>query len=48
MREFDIEFGGHIMAKVIIENDEPKVTMCITGYGDELDIELITVTEVKP
>lgn len=44
-RTFTIEFGGHIKVRIVIENDEPKVTNCITGYGDALDIESIVITE---
>ena len=45
MKTYVIEFGGHIMARIVIENDEPKVTNCITGYGDALDIESIVIQE---
>lgn len=45
MKTYVIEFGGHIMARIVIDNDEPTVTNCITGYGDALDIELIKITE---
>lgn len=45
MKTFDLEFGGHIMARLVIEDNEPKVIACVTGYGDALDIELITITE---
>jgi hypothetical protein len=45
MKTYTIKFGGHIMARIVIEDDVPKVTNCITGYGDALDIESIVIQE---
>ena len=46
METFDIEFGGHIMARIVIENDKPKVIACINGYGESIPIEDIIIKKV--
>lgn len=46
-KEFDIEFGGHIMARIVIENNVPIVTMCISGYGEKVELDQIIIREVS-
>ena len=46
MAIYEIDFCGNILAKIVIENDVPKVIACIDGYANAVTIENITIEEV--
>ena len=39
---FEIDFGGHLKAKMIIENGILKVTDAMNGWGDKVDISTVS------
>lgn len=47
MKTFEIDFGGNVLAKIVIENNEPKVVACINGWGHSVDIEKINIKEIS-
>lgn len=47
MKTFEIDFGGNVLAKIVIENDIPKVIACIDGYGSPITVGIINITELE-
>lgn len=45
-QEFDINFDGHILARIIIKDGKPEATMAMDGYGNGIDVSKIIITEV--
>jgi len=43
---FDINFDGQVLARIIIKDGKPEVTMAMNGYGDAIDVSKIRITEV--
>ena len=41
---YDIDFNGHILAKVEIINNQPKIIASMNGYGNAVDLDKITIT----
>ena len=35
---FEVDFGGHLKAQMIIENGKLKVTAAVDGWGDTVDV----------
>ena len=46
MKTFEIDFGGNLLAKIVIEYNEPKVVACINGWGHSVDIENVLIKEI--
>jgi len=46
MKTFEIDFGGNVLAKIVIEDNEPKVVACISGWGHFVDVENIVVKQI--
>jgi len=46
MKTFEIDFGGNVLAKIVIEDNEPKVVACINGWGYSIDIKNIVVKPI--
>lgn len=38
---FEIDFGGHLKAQMIIEDGKMKVTAAMNGWGDPVDIRTV-------
>jgi len=38
---FEIDFGGHLKAQMIIEDGKLKVTDAMNGWGDPVDISTV-------
>jgi len=46
MKTFEIDFGGNVLAKIVVEDNELKVVACINGWGDSIDIVNVAVKEI--
>ena len=46
MKTFEIDFGGNVLAKIVIEDNEPKVVACINGWGHPVGTEKVVVKEI--
>ena len=43
---FEIDFGGHVLAKIEVKEGELSVLAAINGYGEKVQgIEITTLTE---
>jgi len=42
---FEIDFAGHVKAKIEFKDGELTVIAAINGYGDALDPDQITITK---
>ena len=38
---FEIDFGWHLKAQMVIEDGKMKVTAAMNGYGDPVDIRTV-------
>ena len=38
---FEIDFGGHLKAQMIIEDGKMKVTAAMNGWGDPVDVSTV-------
>lgn len=38
---FEIDFGGHLKAQMIIEDGKLKVTAAMNGWGDPVDVRTV-------
>lgn len=38
---FEVDFGGHLKAQMIIENGKMKVTDAVNGWGDPVDVSTV-------
>ena len=38
---FEIDFGGHLKAQMIIEDGKLKVTAAMNGWGDPVDVSTV-------
>lgn len=38
---FEVDFGGHLKAQMIIEDGKLKVTAAINGWGEPVDVSTI-------
>lgn len=38
---FEVDFGGHLKAQMIIENGKLKVTAAMNGWGDPVDVSTV-------
>ena len=38
---FEIDFGGHLKAQMIIEDGKMKVTAAMNGWGDPVDVRTV-------
>ena len=38
---FEVDFGGHLKAKMIIEDGKLKVTAAMNGWGDPVDVSTV-------
>jgi len=47
MKTFEIDFGGNVLTKIVIEDNVPKVEACINGWGHTVDIDKIKITEIE-
>lgn len=45
VREFDLDFGGHLKARLEIKNNIPKVIGAMNGWGNGISVEDIIITE---
>ena len=45
MKEYEIEFGNHLLALIEVENNEIKVIASINGWGNPIEIETIKITK---
>lgn len=45
--EVEIDFGGWVKAKLLIENNDVKVLMAMNGHGDGISLEDIKTTSTK-
>ena len=40
---FDIDFDGHVKARVEITNNEPKIFAAMNGYGNPIELSNINI-----
>jgi len=45
---FDIDFCGHVKAKIEVSNGNITIIASINGYGDALDPDQIIITQDNP
>jgi len=45
VKEWEIDFGGDVLAGLEITNNEPKIIGAMNGWGNGIDKEAITITE---
>lgn len=45
MKTYTINFGGHVLAQIVITDDKPTVINCMDGYGSAMPIENILIQE---
>jgi hypothetical protein len=38
---FEVDFGGHLKAQMIIEDGKLKVTAAMNGWGDPVDVSTV-------
>lgn len=38
---FEVDFGGHLKAQMIIEDGKLKVTSAMNGWGDPVDVRTV-------
>jgi len=38
---FEVDFGGHLKAKMIIEDGKLKVTAAMNGWGNPVDVSTV-------
>ena len=38
---FEVDFGGHLKARMIIEDGKLKVTDAMNGWGDSVDVSTV-------
>jgi len=38
---FEVDFGGHLKAQMIIEEGKLKVTAAVNGWGDPVDVSTV-------
>lgn len=44
---YDIDFAGNILVRIVIRDNVPTVVACMNGYGDKVDLQNITITQVE-
>lgn len=47
-KQYDIDFGGNILARIEIKDGVPTVLMCIDGYGYKVEKIIVTEVEKEP
>lgn len=45
VKEWEIDFGGDVLAGLEITNNEPKIIGAMNGWGNGIDKEAITITQ---
>jgi len=45
VKEWEIDFGGDVLAGLEITNNEPKIIGARNGWGNGIDKEAITITQ---
>jgi len=45
VKEWEINFGGDVLAGLEITNNEPKIIGAMNGWGNGIDKEAITITQ---
>jgi hypothetical protein len=41
---YDIDFNGHVMCRIEITNNKPKIIGAMNGYGNAIDLDKISIT----
>lgn len=47
MKTFEIDFGGNVLAKIVIEDNNATVIACIDGWGHAVDLDRIKIKELE-
>ena len=45
--EYEIDFAGHVKAKIIISNNDLQVEAAMNGYGDGIRLSEIKINKLK-
>lgn len=45
-RIFEIDFGGNVLVKIKIKDNQPAIEGCINGYGDSISMDKIIIREL--
>ena len=45
-RIFEIDFGGNVLVKIKIKDNQAAIEGCINGYGDAISMDKIIIREL--